>query len=77
MPRRKWPTGGPSAEYIDFLNMKPMQARHMMDSRNKGYVAKEEFMKFHEEMFDRMDKDHDGKIAPQEWLDRELRKSDC
>ena len=50
MPRRKWPTGGPPAEYIDFLNMKPMQARHMMDKRNKGYVAKEEFMKFHEEI---------------------------
>jgi len=70
------PTGGPPAQYIDFLKMKPMKAMHMMDVDHKGSVTKEQFMKFHEQMFDKMDKDHDGKLTPQEWLGREIRKSD-
>ena len=69
-------TGGPPAQYIDFLKMKPMKAMHMMDVGNKGYVTKEEFMKFHEEMFNRMDKNGDGKISAEEWLGRQLRQSD-
>lgn len=74
--RTEMPTGGPPAEYIDYLKMKPMQAMHMMDKGNKGFVTREAFMKFHEEMFDRMDKDHDGKLSPEEWLGRQLRNSD-
>jgi EF hand len=69
-------TGGPPAEFVNYLKMKPMQLMHMMDAGKKGYVTKDEFMKFHEAMFDKMDKDHDGKLTPQEWLGRELRKSD-
>jgi hypothetical protein len=69
-------TGGPPAEFVNYLKKKPMQLMHMVDAGKKGYVTKEEFMKFHEEMFAKMDKDHDGKITPQEWLGRELRKSD-
>ena len=60
-------TGGPPAEYVDYLKMKPMQAMHMMDAGEKGYVTKEEFQKFHDELFERMDKDHDGKVSAEEW----------
>lgn len=74
--RSEMPTGGPPAEYIDFLKMKPMQAMHMIDVGKKGYVTREEYMKFHEDMFDRMDKDRDGKLTPQEWLGRQVRQSD-
>lgn len=69
-------TGGPPAQYIDYLNMKPMKAMQMMDKDKKGYVTKEEYMKFHVDMFDRMDKNKDGKLTSEEWLGREVRKSD-
>jgi len=69
-------TGGPPSEYVSFLKMKAMQAMHMMDAGQKGSVTKEKFIKFHQEMFDRMDKDHDGKLTPEEWLGRPPKKSD-
>ncbi len=68
-------TGGPPSEYVSFLKMKAMQAMHMMDADKKGFVTKEEFMKFHEEMFERMDKDHDGKLTPEEWMGRPAKKT--
>ena len=67
---------GPPAEYVKFLKMKPMDVMHMMDVGKKGHVTKEEFMKFHEAMFENMDKNRDGQISAQEWLGRELRRSD-
>ncbi len=69
-------TGGPPSEYVSFLKMHAMQAMHMMDADGKGSVNKQDFMKFHQEMFDRMDKDHDGKLTPEEWLGHPPRKSD-
>jgi Ca2+-binding EF-hand superfamily protein len=48
--------------------MKPMEVMHMIDTDKKGYVTREEFMKFQEQLFDRMDKDHDGKVTGQEWM---------
>jgi len=59
---------GPPAEYVKFLKMKPMDVMHMMDVGKKGHVTKEEFMKFHEAMFEKMDKDHDGKLAVKEFM---------
>ena len=32
------------------------------------YVTREEFLKFHEELFDKMDKDHTGKCTMSEWM---------
>jgi hypothetical protein len=60
----------------EYFQLKPMEAMHMIDTGNKGFVTKEEFMKFQENFFSTMDKDHDGKINIQEWLGREQRKSD-
>jgi hypothetical protein len=54
--------------YGDFVKMKPMEIMHMMDPGKKGFVTKEEFMKFHEGMFDKMDKDKDGKLSREEWI---------
>ncbi len=56
------------SNWSEFLRMQAMPAMHMMDSDKKGYVTKEEFMKFQEEFFSRMDKDHDGKVTGEEWV---------
>jgi EF hand len=48
--------------------MKAMDAMHMIDSDKKGYVTKEEFMKFQEQFFEHMDRDHDGKVTAKEWM---------
>jgi len=48
--------------------MKPMEVMHMIDTDKKGYVTREEFMKFQEQFFDKMDKDHDGKVEASEWM---------
>jgi hypothetical protein len=48
--------------------MKPMDVMHVIDTDKKGYVTREEFMKFQEEFFDRMDKNHDGKVDAKEWM---------
>ena len=54
--------------YREFMKMKPMHVMHMMDEGKKGYVTKEEYMKFHEALFDRMDRNHDGKVNVEEWM---------
>ncbi len=56
------------SSWLEYRKMEPMPAMHMMDTDKKGYVTKEEFMKFQEEFFSRMDKDHDGKVTADEWL---------
>lgn len=38
----------------------------MMDTDHDGTVSKDEFMKFHETMFDRMDKDKSGTLNSKE-----------
>lgn len=54
--------------YSDFVKMKPMEIMKMMDKDKKGHVTKEEFMKFHEAMFDKMDKNKDGVLSREEWI---------
>jgi EF hand len=58
------------SSYAALVKMKPMEVMHLMDADNQGSVTKEQFMKFHEAMFDKMDKDKDGKLSREEWLDR-------
>jgi hypothetical protein len=58
----------PRYSWAALRKMKPMEVMHMVDEDKKGYVTKEEFMKFQEQFFDRMDRDHDGKISAQEWM---------
>jgi len=56
--------------YAGLMKMKPMAVMHMMDSGKKGFVTKEEFMAFHQAMFDRMDRDRDGKLSQAEWIEK-------
>ena len=57
--------------YYALMKMKPAEQMRLMDPDKKGYVTKEEFMKFHkamaEKMFDNMDKNHDGKLTEAEF----------
>jgi len=55
--------------------MKPMEVMHMIDADKKGYVSREEFIKFQQEFFDRMDQDHDGKVDAQEWMGKSAKSS--
>jgi hypothetical protein len=53
--------------YAAMMKMKPMDVMHLMDPDKKGYVTKDDFMKFHEMMFEKMDKNHDGKLDASEF----------
>ena len=61
-------TSDEARSYNQLARMKPMEVMHMIDSDKKGYVTREEFLKFQERFFDRMDQDHDGKVDPREWM---------
>jgi len=54
--------------WAQLAKMKPMEVMHMIDTDNKGYVSREEFLKFQEQLFDKMDKDHDGNVTASEWM---------
>jgi hypothetical protein len=56
--------------YTELMKMKPMEVMHMMDVGKKGYVSRDEFMKFHGAMFDKMDRDRDGRLTQEEWITR-------
>jgi len=63
------PTSSDEARsYNQLARMKPMEVMHMIDTDKKGYVTREEFMKFQEQFFDRMDQNHDGKVDVKEWM---------
>jgi Ca2+-binding EF-hand superfamily protein len=63
------PTSSDEARsYNQLARMKPMEVMHMIDTDKKGYVTREEFMKFQEQFFDRMDQNHDGKVDAKEWM---------
>ncbi len=54
--------------WAQIAKMKPMEVMHMIDADKKGYVTREEFLKFQEQLFDKMDKDHDGNVTASEWM---------
>jgi hypothetical protein len=53
--------------YTMLMKMKPKDLMSVMDPDKKGYVTKEDYMKFHEMMFEKMDKNHDGKLDEAEF----------
>lgn len=65
-------TGGYARGGQGLRTMKVMKA---MDKDGDKMVSKAEFMKMHEAMFEKMDKNKDGMISTDEWLDKQ-RKSD-
>src|SRR5437870_13803953 len=61
-------TSDEARSYDQLARMKAMEVMHMIDADKKGYVTREEFMKFQEQFFDRMDQNHDGKVDAKEWM---------
>jgi len=61
-------TSDEARSYNQLARMKPMEVMHMIDTDKKGYVTREEFLKFQEQFFDRMDQNHDGKADVSEWM---------
>lgn len=55
--------------YMKLMKMDPMEVMHMIDQGTKGHVTREEFMKFQEQFFNKMDRDHNGRISEVEWTD--------
>lgn len=50
--------------------MSPAQQMKMMDKDNKGYVTKEEFMRFQEQLWNNVSKSSSDRITEQEWLNQ-------
>jgi len=53
--------------YAQFAKMDPMKAVKMMDPDNKGYVTREEFLKFQARLFDNIAKQNPERVTMQEW----------
>jgi hypothetical protein len=58
------------ASYMQLTKMAPMEVMHMIDTGAKGYLTREEFLRFQEQFFGQMDRNHDGRISEAEWTDR-------
>ena len=55
--------------------MRTMKMMHAMDKDKDGKVTKEEFMAYHEMIWEKMDKGHKGYMMEEDWVTIELRKS--
>jgi hypothetical protein len=55
--------------YMKLMKMDPMEVMHLIDKGTKGFVTREEFMKFQEQFFNKMDRDHNGRVSQVEWTD--------
>ena len=53
--------------YAEMMKMKPKEVMQMMDADGGGYVTREEFMKFQEMVFTKIDKNGDGKVVATEF----------
>lgn len=56
--------------YRALMKMKAIEVMHMMDPGKTGFVTKADYMAFHEAMYEKMDRNKDGKLSKSEWLDR-------
>jgi len=53
--------------FAQFAKMDPAKGMKMMDSDNKGYVTKEEFLKFQEKLFSNIPKQSPDRVTMEEW----------
>jgi hypothetical protein len=58
------------SSYPAYQEMKPADAMKTMDADKNGYVTREEFVKFQEALFGKMDKDGDRRLSAAEFTDR-------
>ena len=61
-------TSSPTMTFLDYLKMPRMKQMAMMDKNGDHIVTKEEFMAFHEAMWEKMDKKKVGMIESKDWL---------
>ena len=54
--------------YGELMKMDPAECMKMIDHDNKGYVTKEEYMRFHETFFKDMAKKNADRVTREEWL---------
>jgi hypothetical protein len=55
-----------------FAKMDPAKAMKMMDPDNKGYVTREEFLKFQEKLFNNIPKQSPDRVTTEEWRKQAL-----
>jgi hypothetical protein len=53
--------------FAQFSKMDPMKGMQMMDQDHKGYVTKEEFMKFQEKLWSNIPKQSPDRVTMEEW----------
>jgi len=51
------------------MKMDPEECMKMMDKEHKGHVTKKDFMKFQEELWQKMDKNRDNRVDRAEFTD--------
>lgn len=51
----------------ELMRMDPEHCMKMMDAKSKGYVTKEEFLKFQEQLWSNMDKNRDNQVDKSEF----------
>ncbi|HET9594426.1 MAG TPA: hypothetical protein VFP65_02545 [Anaeromyxobacteraceae bacterium] len=59
---------GHLTSWSGLIEMKPTDVMHMVDTGEKGHVTRDEFTKFQDLLFRRIDRNHDGKIDAEEWM---------
>jgi len=52
----------------EVMKMKPLQVMHMVDTDKTGVVTKQQYMKFFEDLWDRMDPGHKGTVSKDVWM---------
>jgi hypothetical protein len=55
--------------YPALVKTKPTDVMKMMDTDKGGYVTREEFVKFYEDLFERLDHDKNQQLAQAEFTD--------
>jgi hypothetical protein len=52
------------------MKMDPEDVMHMIDKEKKGYVTREEFLKFQAAVFDSIDRNKDRRLSAPEFTDQ-------
>jgi hypothetical protein len=58
------------SSYTAMTKMKPLDVMHVMDKDKKGYVTRDDFMKFQQALFEQIDKNRDGQLSEKEFTDK-------
>ena len=61
--------GSTPTSMAQLMHMDPEECMKMMDKEHKGHVTKADFMKFQEQLWQKMDKNRDGKADRAEFTD--------